>query len=470
MDSCPSCGRAVAETRGACPHCGASVGAGDAPLELPDLELAPLAPPPSAPSARPAAPSAKPSAGAAIAMPEFGTSQDFDDDDFDISQIEVVGHELGKRAAPKGAPIASSPPAAEPRSLAPAQAAEPSIDLDAYEVLAFADYGPIPQKPWESPAYAVRVLLRQRYLRQSLVRARAEHERLGNAHLDALVALVERTRPALEASDDGARLLAPIRDIEQRARSRGEALESTSAEFAAKVAEIDREIVAAEQACTVESEKAAELAAVVERAEGELSRAEGKQKRVDIEIRAAQQAARAAAGPDATVAPPEHAEKLSALAAEREARVAEVARARGVVDEAKKPLVEQQRVVAGHERRIAEVRKKRKALEEVYQRQMAVRSEGLSEVEKERRAAMADIARRLLAHSRAPIDEGARAAVLSADEARKKANVELEKHVRALDAYDKKRLKEGIAIVGGAFALFLLLLVVLAAMVHGDPG
>lgn len=484
MDVCPSCRRAVVEPRGPCPHCGATLREGgatpqdgspssrafDLSAELPDLVIAPPAPaaaypvPPNPPTS-----SASNPVSSGVALPDFGGGRELDDDDdFDLSQIEVVGHELGKRPLPAPLTKTSAAPSMEPiRAAAPA---EPPAELDIYDVLAFADYGPIPQQPWQSPPYAVRVLLRQRQIRRSLARLKVELRQLEGGRDDALVALFERTRPALEAHEDGARLLAPIGEIEARARARGEALESTSAECAAKVAEVDREIGALDGTRFVEATKRAELAAVAEREAAELSRAEAKQKRVEIEIRATQQAARAAAGPDATVAPPPFAAKLSALAEERDARAAEVARARGQLDAANGPLAEQQRVVAGYERRITDLRKGRKALEESYRRQMSVRSEGLSEVEKERRAAMVEVARRLLSYSRIPVDEGARAAVGSADEAIGRGEAQLEKHLRALDAYDKRRLKEGLAIAGAGLALLLVVLALLGGMVRGEPG
>lgn len=481
MDACPSCRRAVVGARGACPHCGAmlceegtlapdagppsSVGAS---AELPDLVIAPAARPAPAPASN-AGSAPKPLVSDAAALPDLGANRDFDDDDdFDVAQIEIVGHERGKRPLPPP-PVATSIAPTTAQRPAASVAAAPT-ELDRYDVLAFADYGRAPRHPWESPAYALRVLFRQRQLRRSLSRVRGELRRCEAAQSDALVALFERTRPMLASHDDGARLLAPIGEIEDRARARGEALESTSAEFEAKVAGLDREIGALDEARTAEMAKQAKLAEVVERAADELSRAEAKQRRVDIEIRATQQAARAAAGPDATVAPPEFAVKLSALAEERDARVAEVARARALLDEANGPFAEQQRVVVGYERRLADLRKSRKVLEEGYERQISVRSEGLSEVEKERRDAIADVARRLLANSRVPLDEKGRAAVAAADEAKRRGDEQLDKHLRALDAFDKKRFKEGAAIVACGVALLLLVLLLLGGMVRGEPG
>jgi chromosome segregation ATPase len=277
-------------------------------------------------------------------------------------------------------------------------------------------------------------------------------------------------RPALEADEEGGRLLHNVREIEERARTRGAALESTSAELTGRLAEFDAEIAAVEKVVAVESAKVGGLAAEVARVDDLLSRAEAKQKRVDIEIRSAQQAARAAAGPEARVAPPEFAEKITALGVERDARVAEVARARADVDEARKPLTQQERVVAEHERKITDLRKKRRAVEDSYGRQLSVRNEGVAEVEKERRVAMVDVARRLLAGSRLPIDPGARASVEEADKAKRKALVEVEMHVRGLDAYDRAGLKNGLIVIAGGVALILALLAALASMTTSAPA
>ncbi len=346
--------------------------------------------------------------------------------------------------------------------------AEVPVDVDRYEALALADYGPIPTKIWETPGYAIRVFLRRRQLAGEERLVTRELELKEKAWLDALVALVDAIRPALEAHPDGARWLGPITEIEERARARGIALESTSSEFATKVAEIDREIAAAEEAYDVEAAKLEPITEELERRKTELSRAEAMLKRMDIEIRAAQQAAMAAAGPDAKIAPPEHARKLAALAEERTLRAEDVKRAKAEVDEVRKPHQAQEKKLGERRRQITELRKQRRSLEDSYSRQLSIRGEGVAEAEREKREIMIEIGKRLLAESPVPLDENSRKATEAAQGAYLSTRRELEKHKLARDLYEREPYKRGWMVLGAGFALLVLFVLWLGAS-GGEP-
>lgn len=445
-------------------------------MELPDLDLSPLTPPPPVALPRPTPPasSATSSVMAAVSA-DFDPFDDADDHEEHMAlELETI-EEPRERRPPASGPRALTVPASN-AGASPARSIsgtvrleEAPIELDPFEVLAFADYGPIPTKIWESPAYAVRVVLRRQQLKGETEDVRAEHGQLEKAWFDSLVALVEKTRPALEAHPDGGRWLSPIVEIEDRARARGDALESTSSEFSAKVAEIDREIAVAEEACAVEATKLEPLAEELERRQSELSRAEAMLKRIDIEIRAAKQAARAAAGPDATVAPPEHAQKLGALAAERDARNEDAVRAKGDFEEVRRPYSAQERAIAERRRHIDELRKRRRSLEETYGRQLSIRSEGVAEAEREKSQVSVDIGKRLLSEAPVPVEASARAAAEAAHRALVASRKELEKHVRAMDAFERDHLKRGLVIIGAGAALVLLLVLWLALRGDSPP-
>lgn len=345
---------------------------------------------------------------------------------------------------------------------------EQPIEVDRYEALALADYGPAPKHIWETPGYALRVFLRRRQLsadHRALVR---EVEAKEKAWSDSMVALVASIRPALSAHPDGQRWLGPLFETEERARVRNKALESTSTEFAAKVAEIDREIATAEEAYDREVAALEPITEELERRKSELSRAEAMLKRIDIEIRAAQQAAIAAAGPNATVAPPEHAQRLATLNEERRLRAEDVAKARADVDEVRRPHQAQEKKIGEKRRQIADLRKRRKNLEEAYERQLSVRGQGIAEAEREVREITLELAKRLLVESPVPIDVKSRGAVEAAYQALISTRQEVEKHVMARDLYEREPYQRGWTVIG-AGVLLLVLLVVWTSLSGGEP-
>lgn len=392
-------------------------------------------------------------------MPALSDDFDpFEDDPGELEplQLETVEEPVDKRPPASGPQPLTVPGSGVPRSISSVRRIEPPrLEVDPFEVLALADYGPVPTKIWETPAYAVRVVSRRRELQSEARRAREEHALRENAFFDSLVALVDSLRPALERHPDGGRWLAPIYDIESRARARGEALESTSQEFSAKVGEIDREIALIEEAQIVERKKLEPLTEEFSRRKDEHERSEAMLKRIDIEIRAAQQAARAAAGPDAKVAPPEHASRLAALAMEREARSEDVVRTKGELDEVRRPYQAQERVIAENLKEIEGLRKRRRSLEESYARQLSVRSEGVADAARERREMSIEMGQRLLEESPVPLDASAKSAVEKASVVAAEARRKLERYVQASEAFEREPLRRGLILLGTGLALIV---------------
>lgn len=440
-------------------------------MSVPDLDLGPpvaklpsLAPPPPMAQPRPN-PSASTSSMAAVSA-DFDP---FEDDPVESLELEIADV-VEKRppvseARPLKVPASDALAARSSSGVVPVEA----VEVDRYEALALADFGPVPTRIWETPGYAMRVVLRRRQLAGEARLLARELELKEKAWLDALVALVDAIRPALEAHPDGARWLAPIAEIEERARARGDALETTSSEFAGKVAEIDREIAVAEEAYDVEVTKLEPITAELERRKSELSRAEAMLKRMDIEIRAAQQAAMAAAGPDATVAPPEHARKLAALSEERSLRAEDVARAKADLDEVRRPHQAQEKKLGDKRRQIADLRKRRRSLEDTYSRQLSVRGQGVVEAEREKREITIEIGKRLLVESPVPIDEGARKGAEVAQKALLTTRGELEKHTLACDLYEREPFKRGWMVLGAGL-LLLVLFVLWLGWSGGEPA
>jgi len=334
---------------------------------------------------------------------------------------------------------------------------EAPIEIDRYDALALADYGPVPTRIWETPGYAVRVFLRRRQLAADARLLSKDLALKEKAWLDGMASLVDSIRPALEAHPDGQRWLSPIYEMEERARVRGHALETTSSEFAAKVAGIDRAIGVVEEAYDREVTKLEPITEELDRRKSELARAEAMLKRIDIEIRAAQQAAAAAAGPDATVVPPEHAQKLAALDAERNLRAEDVARAKGELDEVRRPHQAQEKKIDEKRRQIADLRKRRKNLEESYEKQLSLRGKGVAEAEREMRAITVEIGKRLFVESPVPIDEAAKKAADAAEKAFLAARREVAKNKLARDLYEPEQVRRGWRVIATGILLLVLL-------------
>lgn len=441
-------------------------------MELPDLEIGPAAPTPRQGVAQssPEPPTAFSNMGELIVPMAFDIFDDADEERGDDAiRLEVVEEALEKRDLPGPdvpVAIASLRFAGSPSPSSAISLVEP-IEVDPFELLALADFGPVPTSLWQTPLYAIRVFRRRAQLEKEIERIEKELKLREAAFSDSLVALVDDLRPALEEHPSGGRWFAPIYELELRARARGEALESVSAEFSAKVAEVDREIATGEEACEAELTKLAPLTEELERRKAEHGRAEAMLKRVEIEIRAAQQAARAAAGPDAKVAPPEHALKIQDLSKVREARAADVARTKAELDEVLKPHQARERLISDRRRQIAELRRGRKSLEEAYGRQLSVRTEGVAEAERERREMTVEIGARLLEDSPIAIEPAVRERVQRARGSFEAVVGELRKYQEAREAFDRGANGRGRAIIVSAGVL-LLSIVLWFALFH-DP-
>lgn len=367
-------------------------------------------------------------------------------------------------------PAAPVPPAADYRQ-GPEQApADAAPAFDAYEIAVLADFGPAPSKIWEFPSYSLRVTSRRRELRRRLQLVKQSVQEAERARDDRLADLAERVRPQLEASKDLAPLLGTLEQIEQTAASRNEALSERNDELQQKLAVVDREIEA-QRAQEAETQARLDAAAKALDKERELlQRANAALKRAEIELRNAQEVARAAAGPQARTAPPEHAAKLQHLAGILEERKAAVLAPKAAFDQAKKVWNDADSAHKAVQRRIAEYQKQRRGVEQAYAKEIGVRSAGVQQAEAERRAAYIAVGVSLIEQNAAVVPRELRQVFFETQEVLSSRMLESERLTQAIASADPRDVKKGWYVIVGGSALVILLLVLMVALFgHTEP-
>jgi len=422
-----------------------------------------------------------PSGGAQMSY-DSGSLNEFGDEDDELSSGDSVHLELG---GPQLEPPPQTPPA-KPSPGAPAPDASPNTSADAisptsvrarivpaspvldpYEIAVFADFGRPPEKIWLCPAYAIRVFTRTRLLRSTLRQSQANAADAERQRDDRLAALAERLKSKLEGDRELGGYLAPLARIEETARERERALSERSAEYSATVARIDQQI--AEQETVVAELKKAQQAAAAEHETRSqvLTRAQAQLKRAEIELRNAQQVARAAAGPEARTAPPEHADAILKAQQVAEQRRNELQEPKAAADQSQRALAEADARVDEVDRRIGSLRSERRKFEATFSREMGVRSEGLEQALAEKRAALISIGARLFDTNSPviPADDYESFGKMRADLSQR--HLEVERLLRALDSADKNAVKKGWAVIGAGLAIVLILIVLTLSRLPG---
>ena len=395
--------------------------------------------------------------------------------DIDVAPIrEPVRPRLGSQQPRTGLSGAPASPSGSPPSYRMQSGAPPDepVDpaFDPYEIAVLADYGPPPTSVLACPAYAWRVHGRKRELQRRLSVARGGVTEAERARDDHLAELAETVRPDLEASKELAVLLETLVQVESTAQTRADALHARNTELSEKVAVIDNEILA-QQAMGTEAKAKVELArGVVEEKEGAYNRARALFKRAEIELRNAQQVARAAAGPEAKTAPPEHAARLIELNQILQERHADLAEPKAEMDAARAVMADAESAARVVERSVRELRGKRKAVEQSYQRELGVRSEGVSEAEAERRNALIAIGARLIEMNAPVVPIELRQAFFQSQEALSERALSAERIARAIGSADAESVKKGWLVVAGAVVLGVTLLVLLIALFGHSEG
>jgi hypothetical protein len=455
--TCPWCHKPLADADATCPSCRRDPRhhPSRARAAVPDLALA--------------APIATASSSAAVEELEIDApSLDLA---LDLRAAPVVITPSGGELEDDDAPLALETELAPRAPVALAEAAPPMLAfaeapapvVDAIEILALADYGPAPSGWVDAIPYAVRVVLRERALRRDLERHRAALVGSERARDQALVRMVEATREAGGAHADT--LAARLSAVDALAKDRDDARRAASREYAGEVARIDAQVAELER--TRETQDAHGTAAEEElgRRREAHARAAAKVKRVEIALRAAHDAARLAAGPDAKHAPPEHAAKIRDLEAERELRATELRPFQQALDEATAASRAREAELRETQKAIARLRDERRAIERSAARQLELRSAGADEAERARETAYAEAGRELLRLSPEAAPTEQRAAAEQAQRLVDDRALTLEKHARAVTAFDAQGKKRGLVVLGVAGALFVLLVALAARVV-----
>jgi hypothetical protein len=421
--------------------------------------------------------------------PSYFGSGNFDADDFDDGpSVPLVAHD--DTQASHGAGAAGSTDLADDvddfqkgsTGFAPAPQLSPAarrrqwptgvspdadgIRIDAIEIALEADYGDKPTGLVSAPAYAFRVTRRKRVLeakreelRASLVDA--EYER------DSLVAtMVRDLRGKILLTEQGERLFEPVVAIEKTALERRSALAGTSAEYDRRAKELDDQRVAIEGASTQQRGVAEQRRAALSEQRMNFDRADAKMKRLFIEVRAIVEAAE------------KNPETMTSAQGKRLAALeAEIAQQRPELDALTRAVEAAQAAVTASEgdarqvRRMArEMERTRQALDQEFQKEIGARTQGVSQVDRQRLQAIVAVGCAVLA-SRGKMVEVADDTLDAISRAEKVVldrTTSLEKTRRAVSSYDKDAFKQGVAVAAGAVAA-VLALILFFALHSGAP-
>jgi hypothetical protein len=425
-------------------------------LAVPDLELdfpAPARAPASAPkTATPAAPSAPTAAGGPTAGRSLGGGWDDDDELAPLPGLEVESPARAP-AEPSAAPQA---PTSKRGGEGGADAAKAPLEVDPYEVKVLAAFGPPPANPLASVPYAIRVVMRRRELRTALAGVRASLEAAEARVLDRLADLGGLVRPAAESDPAFAALLKPLVSAMSVKQSRESAAADADAQFRAKVAELDAALAALTAPIERAQAEAAARGKAADEASGLQKKHEARRKRVDIEVRSAQQRL-ASAETSAT-------DRASAQAViaqadgERAARAAEEQQATLLAQQAEAQAAQARKAVAELTAKSDALREQRRRAEAEFSRAGQVRGEGIGAADRELRVALIDLGRRVKDRPIGGEPESApmrRRDVVDAEAQVRKLQHELEKHLRALEVADERSVRMGLVILGVAVTAFL---------------
>jgi len=417
-------------------------------FEIPDLELGP-------PVSKRAAPVSTPRAAAPLTAESaaFGLEISLPDLDDEDEQLLQKGSNVELS-------LGTSPEATKRhRENWPHGHTRPTdqLPIDPADVTLIAGYGPAPVNAVLSPAYAYRVLARRSPIKKAMARLHAELTAAELARDAELMQLSTELRPALEANDAFRRLLEPIRDVERMAGERSAALSEADAGYREQMARFDAELAERRGAEAKAEAFYREKVELADNAKNELRRAEAKHQRVQIEIRGVLDVARQALGPAGGDMRPEHAAKLAELQARATALEPELAQAKTKHATAAKEQDDAQAEVRLVQGQIRQVERQKASAGSSLEKQLSVRAQSVSEAEKQRRDALADVARAVLAARGAvAVPEPRLHAVRSHDKSVEAAAMRLETHVRALDSYDRERVKQGIILVLSVLGVVLL--------------
>lgn len=344
--------------------------------------------------------------------------------------------------------------AARPGQSGPSAAEAPALEVDAYEVLALADYGATPKSIVHVVPYAIRVKLRQRELRRALAGVRAALKESESRRDERFIELGELLRPQVDGNPEFGAFTSTLTAAEKTKQTRERALAEASSTFRERAAVVDAEIVATEAPLAAAKKEAETKSKLAEDAESLRQKHEARSKRVEIDVRAARATL---ARPETLMPQRQQAQALIAAAsAERDQRALEEQQAAAVAQDAESRAVVARQRQEELEHRVAALHARRRELEKEFARQGQIRSQGIDAASKEVRHALLEIGRRTVS---APLTaEGAdmrRKAIAEAEGQVKRLQLDLERHLRALDAAHEPSVRNGLIILALAVVVFL---------------
>jgi hypothetical protein len=427
-------------------------------FDIPDLDLEPaVAQRSSAPSASRTLAADPPPAPTPAREIDLGSS---DDEDFELIQagpsVELSG--AGAHAA-RTAALESGP--------WPSGRTRPSdqLPVDPLEVSVVADYGAVPRNALGAPLYAYRVFARRRDLQKSIAE---QHQALVAVELErdsALMQLGLDLRPALESSTAFRRLLEPVIEVERLASDRGAALSTADAGYRQEMAQFDGELLRLREAEARAQQLAAEKRGVADSTESELARAEAKSKRLQIETRGVMDLARQAVGPAGGDIPPAQAAQLAELQAKVTALEPELSRAKAAYAGAYQALEQADAELRRLQVELRRLDRQKSTAGDALQQQLSVRVAGVSDAEKQRRDAWAEVARAVLVSRGAvPVPEQVLEGLRAHDRRIEAHALRLETHLRALDSQDPLRVRQGVLLALSALGLVVLAIALKAVL------
>jgi chromosome segregation ATPase len=196
---------------------------------------------------------------------------------------------------------------------------------------------------------------------------------------------------------------------------------------------------------------------VVESAQSVLRRAEAKHQRVQIEIRGVLDLARQALGPAGGDMPAAQAAQLAELQARAKAFEPELSQANGAYAAATAARDQAEAEVRKLQGQIRQVERQKASAGSSLEQQLSVRAQSVTEAEKQRRDALAEVARAVLSsRGVVPVPQALLESLREHDKRVDAAAIRLETHLQALDSYARDRVKQGVIFVLSAFGIVVL--------------
>ncbi|MCC6523091.1 MAG: hypothetical protein IT373_10555 [Polyangiaceae bacterium] len=486
LETCPWCGVALAKRGAICRGClrdpaqhpsVLAAQGGGAGLELDLAPPAPQAVPLVQQAARPAfGEAARPSVFAAREAPppaqarESGTLE-LGELDPDVPALELADDAVRppkSRPGPVSQPTGSDTPSGagqRPRpapgrpgggAAGPAEAAPLGPSVDPSRVRELAGYGPAPTNPLLWPWSAWRVYKRRRELAARLVEQQRAHDELVHDRKSRLADIVDRLRR--QNRDELQPILRPLAAPDALVAARRSELTASESRAGVEFGGFDAEAarLGEERARLEEAERAA--LTHFETCEQEHARADAKHRRHAIELEAAHEAARQAAGQGARFAPPEQARRIQAIEQARGPIEAERAAKAKALAEAREAARAATGALGDLDRRLEQLRARRRAAEAAAAEHRQAALDGLRQAERDRLARYDEALRAIVATHPKLVRGVMRVEIERADADIQASTAELALHREAVGAYDRRTYQRGLALAAVVVVLLLVAL------------